>query len=156
MTRQFTISEIKESQHCKKLSVKTIPFKENSIVFYIGNNSKRNVHKCRIDNGLIKEQTIKKCDFLAIIEEKEQEKIIFIELKGKHYEIAFEQILSTDKMINTKRKGKTIKKEAFIITRRAPAATGRYQSNLIKKENDFKKQKITLHHPKSSPYTANV
>lgn len=140
----YTINDIKKSHYCTKISKKIIVVEENEKKLIIKNPEDKNIYKCKVDNGLIKSEKYKKCDFITIIDDKEREKLFFIELKGRKYDIAFKQILSTDSMIDSNN-NKNLKKEAFVITSRTPKATADYTRAIIKMKKCFEAKSIKLH-----------
>lgn len=140
----YTINDIKESPYCTKTSKKTIVVEENKKKLTIKNPENKDIYKCKVDNGLIKSEKHKKCDFITITDDTTREKLFFIELKGRKYDIAFKQILSTDSMIDSSN-NKELKKEAFIITSRTPKATADYTRAIIKMKERFEAKSIKLH-----------
>lgn len=68
--------------------------------FVLNNKSRKTVCRIRVDNCLIIDKQIKKCDFFFAIEETK--KYYLVELKGQSIDDAVEQIKSTFSIINKK------------------------------------------------------
>lgn len=61
---------------------------ENGKKFVINNRSKKSICKIHVDNCLIKDNNIRKCDFFFAI--KEDQKFYLVELKGQSLDDAVE------------------------------------------------------------------
>ena len=73
---------------------------ENGKKFVINNRSKKSICKIHINNCLINDNNIRKCDFFFAI--KEDQKFYLVELKGQSLDDAVEQIKSTFDILNSK------------------------------------------------------
>lgn len=73
---------------------------ENGKKFTLNNVSKKTICKIRVDNCLIKDKNIRKCDFFFSV--NEDRKFYLVELKGQSIIDAVEQIKSTFTIINAK------------------------------------------------------
>jgi hypothetical protein len=105
-------------------------------VFYIKNNQQRKIEKHEVDDGLIKGEKSKKCDWLAV--DVESGKEIYIELKGKNIEHAIEQLcISVEKLSPNK----SSKKLAYAMLTRRPKTSQKIKN--IKK-SVLKSHKIVL------------
>ena len=84
--------------------------KENKKIYRIINNKSKLFCKIKIDTCYIKEG--KRCDFLIL--DCIENNAFFVELKGKHFEKACEQILSTIKFLEDQISGFTISARIII------------------------------------------
>lgn len=71
---------------------------ENGKRFAFSNVSGKTICRVRVDNCLIKDQTIRKCDFLFNVEE--DKRYYLVELKGGDVGSAIRQIESTFDIVN--------------------------------------------------------
>lgn len=107
---------------------KTVVFsdKKSKAEFIIKNDKQREIEKHKVDNCLIKGEAFKKCDWLAVVSEKDiPQKEIYIELKGKDVSYAVEQLTaSIDKLT----KDKKAKKLGYVICTRSPLTSAEIQT----------------------------
>lgn len=84
------------SNDCRKL----IPLKDKGTSTYIGeNDNEKRIIVYQIDNGIIKSQSVVKCDYGLY--NWDEDIIYLIELKGTDYDQAIEQITSTINLLIT-------------------------------------------------------
>jgi hypothetical protein len=100
---------------------------ENGKKFIFNNPNRKTICKVRVDNCLITDQTIKKCDFLFSIQE--DNKYYLVELKGKAIDIAIEQIVSTFDIINLKIKAAAQNYTGIIVSSAVPKAANQKFKN---------------------------
>ncbi|OQX98215.1 MAG: hypothetical protein B6I24_05955 [Bacteroidetes bacterium 4572_128] len=86
-------SSKKQRKYISEEVKKEIVFKEKQSKFTIKNYGEKTIYKITVDGGFIKENNIKKCDFVFIVCEKND--FYFLELKGANIRKAYEQIKST-------------------------------------------------------------
>ena len=105
--------------------------KQSKAAFRLLNENQRKIEKCKVDDCLIKEKTVNKCDWLAIIAietkkelENKTEKEIYIELKGKDIPHAVKQLCSSVEILT---KDKKSKKLGYIIGTRSPLNSAEIQ-----------------------------
>jgi len=106
-TTQSTNKLITASEHNRKLTIK--------------NPSEKSVRKIKVDGCLIVDSS-KRCDYMfEIIDDPAANKIcsvIYVELKGRHIQEAYEQLVATiDRFIDDHR---GIKKACLIVASRVP------------------------------------
>ncbi|MDJ0529348.1 MAG: hypothetical protein PX634_29345, partial [Microcystis sp. M53600_WE12] len=95
--------------HCSECNNnKIVKVKENGKEFIVNNNSQKLVTKIKIDNCLIIEG--KRCDWLLEIDDP-CSWALYIELKGKNIEQAYDQLLSTLNHSYLQKRHKESKKE---------------------------------------------
>lgn len=82
---------------------KRIVSKENKSSHTSVNKDHNNVRQYHIDGDVIKDQSIKKCDYLVLNDDKAT--AYYIELKGSKIQEAIEQVETTEKMIRSGLKG---------------------------------------------------
>lgn len=94
---------------------------ENGKKFILNNTSGKTICRVRVDNCLIKDQTIKKCDFLFNVEE--EDKFFLVELKGVDLGTAIKQIESTFDIVNQKIKVTASNYTGIIVSSAVPRAS---------------------------------
>lgn len=110
---------------------KTIVFsdKKSKSEFIIKNDKQNEVERHRVDDCLIKGNEFKKCDWLAIIPVKIEEKIfrkeIYIELKGSDVSRAIDQITASIEKLSNDRKSKKL---GYVICTRSPLSSAEIQT----------------------------
>ena len=133
------------SDDCRKII--TLKDKGASTSKYVCKNNKRKkVTIYKIDGGIIKSQTVNKCDFALY--NNNDDVIYFVELKGSDYDQAIEQIGSTisDLIISNNIKINIINARIVLTKVRTPEINttkemklrlllNRYKGTLIKKTN---------------------
>ena len=95
---------------------KVISTSENHKTFRIKNINSRKIRKVEVDGCLISDDR-KRCDYLFEID-KPITKVIYLELKGKNINRAYEQLEATIGYL--KKRHEAVKKEAYIIASRVP------------------------------------
>jgi hypothetical protein len=106
--------------HCSECNNnKIVKVKENGKEFIVNNNSQKLITKIKIDNCLIIEG--KRCDWLLEIDSP-CSLALYIELKGKNIEQAYDQLLSTLNHSYLQKRHKESKKECYIVASRVPKA----------------------------------
>jgi hypothetical protein len=100
---------------------KLITASENNRKLTIKNPSEKSVRKIKVDGCLIVDSS-KRCDYIfEIIDNVASDKIgsvIYLELKGRHIEDAYEQLVATIDRFITEHQG--IKKACHIVASRVP------------------------------------
>ena len=133
-----------------KVKHKTIIFTEARSRFEIKNPKQREIEKHQVDDCLIKDKTIKKCDWLAIDVLSKRE--IYIELKGQDADSdAIEQINNSVELLS---KDKTAIKLGYIVhtSSRNPEMDTTNQK-IIKR---LKKSNNLILRIKKTPHTENI
>ena len=98
--------------HCSECNKnKIVKVQEKGKEFIVNNNSQKLVTKIKIDNCLIIEG--KRCDWLLEIDSP-CSLALYIELKGKNIEQAYDQLLSTLNHSYLQERHKESKKEFFL------------------------------------------
>lgn len=103
------------------------------------------VDKIKIDGFLIPRQTSKKCDYLFLYKDKGNERLCFVELKGKNIEEAVKQIDQTvglfkkERYLNENKKAK-----AFIVSSRYPAHDATFRKLKSRLETKYMSYGLTL------------
>ena len=84
--------------------IKLIVAEEKGMVYRLKNEAQKKIFKYKIDGGLIQSQKEgdNKCDYGIYTEDKW---LILVELKGRNYNHAVTQILSTIKLLELEKKG---------------------------------------------------
>ena len=100
---------------------------ENGKKFIFKNPNRKTICKVHVDNCLITDQTIKKCDFLFSIQE--DNKYYLVELKGKAIDVAIEQIVSTFDIVNLKIKATAQNYTGIIVSSAVPKAANQKFKN---------------------------
>lgn len=102
--------------------------------FTVKNEAQKKINKVKVDGCLITEG--KKCDYLFEVNNEKPEivHVLYVELKGKNIEHAYEQLLST--MQFCKIRHAKAKKECHIVASRIPKATTETQrlQKILKKD----------------------
>jgi hypothetical protein len=96
---------------------KQIICKENKSTYCYINQSEKHVAKIRVDGGLIRDKSVKKCDWLLINWDLAHS--VFVELKGSDIKTAVEQIKSTISVLwsDIKTMGINIAHVRIVVTR---------------------------------------
>jgi len=74
---------------------KKVVVEEKRRKFTLENPSETHICRIKIDGGIIQDQDIRKCDYLVLV--CENEAAYFVELKGRHFSRAVEQLTNTIK-----------------------------------------------------------
>ncbi len=101
---------------------------ENGKKFFFNNPANKKICRVHVDNCLIKDQSIKKCDYLFEIQE--DSRYYLVELKGKSIDIAIEQITSTFEFVNKKIKAPAASYTGIIVSSAVPKAANQKFKNL--------------------------
>ena len=108
---------------------------ENGKKFVINNRSKKTICKIHIDNCLIKDNNVRKCDFFFAI--RENQKFYLVELKGQSLDDAVEQIKSTFNILNSKIKQSAQDFVGVIVSSAVPKAADQKFKTLQQKISSF-------------------
>lgn len=101
---------------------------ENGKKIIFNNPGHKTVCKVHVDNCLVVNQTVKKCDFLFDIQEGKR--YYLVELKGKAIDIAIQQIVSTFDLVNIKIKTAPQNYTGIIVSSAVPKAANQKFKNL--------------------------
>ena len=101
---------------------------ENGKKFIFNNVSGKTICRVRVDNCLIVDQNIKKCDFLFHIEE--DGRYYLVELKGVDVDTAIKQIESTFDIVNRQIKASAHSYTGIIVSSAVPQAAHQKFKNL--------------------------
>lgn len=101
---------------------------ENGKRFTFSNVSGKTICRVRVDNCLIKDQTIRKCDFLFNVEE--DKRYYLVELKGGDVGSAIRQIESTFDIVNKQIKTAAENYTGIIVSSAVPKAAHQKFKNL--------------------------
>jgi hypothetical protein len=119
---------------CAEISTnKIITAKENSMRFNINNPSGKLVTKIKVDGCVITDDS-KRCDYMFEITDIARSKnicrVIYLELKGRHIQEAYVQLVTTiDRFIIEHR---SCKKECHIVSSKVPMTAADVQQLKIK------------------------
>lgn len=116
----------------KKSSQKVVSLSENGRKFILNNVAKRKLAIITVDGCLISSNTTEKCDFLIEIDEPFTV-AIYIELKGKNIEKAYNQLINTMNILRTRHI--TTKKICQIVASRVPKSgtnIGNLKANMMR------------------------
>lgn len=103
---------------------------ENGKKFILRNPSNKTVCRVRVDDCLITDKTIKKCDYLFQVNSS---KFYLVELKGKSIDDAVAQILSTYDNVNKKIKAQASDYNGIVVSSAVPKAADQKFKNLQEK-----------------------
>jgi hypothetical protein len=101
---------------------------EHGKKFIFNNVSGKSICKVHVDNCLIKDQSVKKCDYLFNIEE--DNRYYLVELKGVDVDTAIKQIESTFDIINQRIKASPDNYTGIIVSSAVPKAAHQKFKNL--------------------------
>lgn len=101
---------------------------ENGKKFAFDNPARKTVCRVRVDNCLITDKGIKKCDFLFKI--NDDKKYYLVELKGQAIDTAVAQIESTYDFVNRKIKAAPQDYTGIIVSSAVPKAANQKFKNL--------------------------
>lgn len=102
---------------------------ENGKKFVFRNPTNKTVCRVRVDNCLITDKSIKKCDYLFQIDSK----FYLVELKGQSIDNAVAQILSTYNNVNKKIKAPASDYSGIIVSSAVPKTADQKFKNLQEK-----------------------
>jgi hypothetical protein len=114
--------------------------KEGGKKFSFLNNSNKSICHVHIDNCLITDKTIKKCDYFFSV--KEDHSYYLVEFKGIAVDEAIQQIISTYEIINEKIKSDAQNFKGIIISSSVPSATEQRFRKL--QERCFKEKRLKI------------
>ncbi len=114
--------------------------KEKGKEFRVEKNHTQSVCRVKVDNCLIKDDLVKKCDFLFYI--CETKKILLIELKGTDIEQAVKQIVETKSYFMQKLRNPDTDYKGFIVSSSIPRSAERRFRNI--QEKTYKQHKIMI------------
>ena len=115
--------------------------------FSFVNVNRKTICRVHIDNCLIKDNAVKKCDYLFNV--KEDKLYYLVEFKGVEVTEAIEQIISPYEIINKKIKEKAHNFKGVIVSSSVPAGTEQRFRKLQEKffkEKHLKITKTHIHH----------
>ena len=141
---------------CMTRSEKIITKKEEGKIFSIKNSSERTISVCQIDGCLINNSDVKKCDLMFIVDNKTQEKIILVELKGKNYAKAIQQILQTASELKFSLLPDNVKRESFIVGSSHPKINSTMQVEMAKNISRFKSMKLEFPKVRTNKMEINI
>lgn len=124
---------------------------ENGKKFVLNNISKKSICKIRVDDCLIKDKQIRKCDFFFSV--NEDRKFYLVELKGQSIIDAVEQIKSTFNIVNSKLKEDAKNYTGIVVSSAGPKAADQKFKTLQQKI--YKDQKLMIKR-KQMHYMENV
>lgn len=101
---------------------------ENGKKFAFNNPTNKTVCRVRVDDCLITDKTVKKCDFLFEIHE--DKRYYLVELKGKAIDTAIAQIESTFNIVNSRIKASAQDYTGIIVSSAVPKAADQKFKNL--------------------------
>lgn len=146
----LSICDIKKSSFCcKKNGNLSISEKRSSLLI---NNSSHLLFEVKLDGGIFKNNSRKKCDYLVIKANKSNnvnEKILFIELKGSDIKMAIQQISETITQVDT---GSVPVKGIIIAAKRVP----KEDSSTQRLKRDARKKHGITFDVQSSPHEVSV
>jgi hypothetical protein len=112
------------------------------------NTKKKTVEKIKIDGGVIKDNTVRKCDYLVSCVDIKIPIAIFVELKGNKVTDAIEQLSATLDNTIIKAAIKGYKKYAYAVVVHFPKASTKIQDEegrFRKKWNDCSLKVVSSH-----------
>ncbi|MBB5436930.1 hypothetical protein HDC92_000594 [Pedobacter sp. AK017] len=124
------ISKLGATDRVGCFSISTVA-EENGKRFAFNNTSNKTICKAKVDNCLITDQTVKKCDFLFNIQE--DGKYYLVELKGQSIDVALKQIERTYDIVNKNIKTTPDKYTGIIVSSAVPKAANLKYANLQEK-----------------------
>jgi len=116
-----------------KRTDKIIAVSEHGRKFTIQNDGKISVNQVKVDSCLINDDR-KRCDYLFEIEGKIF--VIYLELKGKHIDKAYEQLVAT--MGYCLERHERFEKKCYIVASRVPKDGQKVQNLKIKMRRSYK------------------
>lgn len=123
---------------CSKAS--KIQVKENKRTYILNNLSGKEICKARIDGGLISSDDKKKCDFAVIVCETND--IYFVELKGRDFLRAVEQLSQTIRHFQSQFEGKVFAR--IVLSKVASPRVIQTDAKVLKLRRELKKYEGTL------------
>ena len=114
--------------------------KEGGKKFSFYNRSNKSICRVHIDDCLITDKTIKKCDYFFSV--KEDESYFLVEFKGIAVDEAIQQILSTYEIVNEKIKSDAQNFKGVIVSSSVPSATEQRFRKL--QERCFKEKRLKI------------
>jgi hypothetical protein len=127
---------LNEGQYIELISHSKIKCEEKLVKVYFDNPLRNEVRRIKVDDGLIKDKTVKKCDYMVICNNHIHR---FIELKGSDLDDAEEQILSTNVILKNELTKKA--KKGYIILNQIPVSSSEKQ---IREKAFLNKNKFPL------------
>lgn len=110
--------------------------------FSIRNPEQKPICKVRVDDCLITDNTIKKCDYLFGVNNNNY---YLVELKGVDINTAIEQIVSTYEIVNSKINSPVTNYKGIVVSSIVPSQAHQKFRNLAEKVYSTKKLLITRH-----------
>lgn len=115
-----------------------VTLKENKSSCYFQNPNKVILNKLKVDGGLISSQKHEKCDYIVHWRDnKKDEYVVYVELKGCDIKKALSQIMSTIITTNDKFSSYKFRKSVVVCSRfpKSDSTTHRLTLELKKKQN---------------------
>ncbi|MES2418316.1 MAG: hypothetical protein V4541_09015 [Bacteroidota bacterium] len=112
---------------------------ENGKRFSFQNPNRKPICKVHVDDCLIKDHAVKKCDYLFEIDESQY---YLVELKGVEIETAIEQILSTYEIVNKLIKTSVANYTGIVVSSAVPKAANQKFKNL--QEKTYRDKKLII------------
>lgn len=113
---------------------------ENGKRFSFKNPDNLKICKVQVDGCLINDQNKKKCDYFFSV--PQLNKYYLVELKGKHIEIALEQITETFVHVNKNLQESPDQYKGFVVSSTVPKSANQRFKNY--QEKIFKKHKLLI------------
>lgn len=86
---------------------KIVVVEENNMKYTLHNDTNKEIIKYHIDGGMVNDNDVNKCDYGIYTED---ELLILVELKGRDYQHAVKQILSTTKLLGITKGSNKVRK----------------------------------------------
>lgn len=110
--------------------------------FRINNPRRKSIRVCKVDDGLIRGNSTKKCDYLFVLDCANVETIVLVELKGIDHIKAVEQLVATAEQLNIK--SAAVKAICYIVGSSNPKLQTNYQKELVRMSGRYNKACLKL------------
>ncbi|MBS9780726.1 MAG: hypothetical protein KGV51_08885 [Moraxellaceae bacterium] len=117
-----------------------VSLEENKMKCIFENKAKIELHKVKVDGGLLNSSANEKCDYLVHWEQKNNKIVFYVELKGCDVKKAIQQLISTINLTKD-RFAQFDNKNCVIVCSRFP----QQDSTMIKLKKQLKGMGYTLH-----------
>jgi hypothetical protein len=131
------VLEVKPDNNCFAVATSA---KEGAKKFSFLNRSNKNICRVHVDDCLITDKSIKKCDYLFKV--NEDQLYYLVELKGTDVDNAIQQIISTYDIVNEKIKSDAQNFKGVIVSSSVPSATEQRFRKL--QERCFKEKRLKI------------
>ncbi len=121
--------------------------REKGKKFVFNNRERKSICRVKVDDCLISNTNVKKCDYLFSVHENDR--YYLIELKGLDIMVAIKQILSTYNIVNKQLKKEPENYKGIIVSSVVPISTQqkfRYLQEKYLRENKLRIVKTHIHH----------